>query len=66
MSLTDRLKDLLVKYPHQTSDRSELERLREFTERMREAGIVPTRTYDLPLPNTLGSGLVVRSRAHSS
>jgi len=54
MLANERIRNVLSGYPAVSHDQSELARLQEFLQRMKEAGVVRTRQYDLPQPDTLG------------
>lgn len=58
MQVVKELEKTLAEYPPNSSDTEELARLRDFLQRMKEAGVARTREYDLPQPDTLGRALV--------
>ena len=60
MELTERVKQVSREYPKGNSNPSELLRLQRFILRMKDAGILRTGEYNLPLPNTLGRSVAVR------
>jgi hypothetical protein len=58
MQVVEQLEKALREYPANTRDPEGLARLRDFLQRMKEAGVARTREYDLPQPDTLGRALV--------
>ncbi|MCY4546670.1 MAG: hypothetical protein OXD39_15695 [Gemmatimonadetes bacterium] len=52
MSIIDKVKD--ASEHHNPNSREDLQRLEEFYDRMKEAGVAKTQTYKLPQPDTIG------------
>jgi hypothetical protein len=57
MQVDERVKKALAEFPPTSQDQTELARLQEFLQRMKDAGVARTREYDLPQPDTLGRSL---------
>lgn len=64
-SVVDGVRDLLGGFSKTSPDPSELERLQNFLQRMKEAGVAKTREYNIPRPDTLGRAFVERPNSHS-
>ena len=56
MPITDEVQRTLSEFPQATENPAELERLREFLQQARRAGIELLRRYDLPPLDTIGRG----------
>ncbi len=61
MRVDDQTKKILTEYPAASQDRNELLRLQEFFQRMKDAGLVRMREYDLPQPDTLGRAMAAKT-----
>lgn len=57
MATLDQVKKTIEEFPARTSHPHELAKLQAFFDRMKQLGLVRTREYDLPLPDTIGRGL---------
>lgn len=60
MEVRERVTKALAEFAAASPNPEELGRLRDFVERMKDAGLWKPREYDLPLPDTLGRALVER------
>lgn len=54
MALAEELKKALAQFPERADQGSELARLRDFLNEMKDAGVVTPRGYDLPRPDMVG------------
>lgn len=62
MNETQRVRDLLLRFPQESGSAAQLSQLREFVDEMTKAGVVLARKYDLPLPDTLSRSAIGRMR----
>jgi hypothetical protein len=58
MPIIDELKKAVEQFPSSTANPKELERLKEFFDRMKREGVVKTPEYDIPRPDTIGRNLL--------
>jgi hypothetical protein len=63
MAIEQRIKDVIAEYPLAREAIANLARLQEFLDRMKQAGLIRRREYDLPLPDTLGRSFVPKPRS---
>ena len=66
MAIDERIQKALSDFAAVTKDNDELVRLQEFYQRMKDAGLVKAREYDLPQPDTLGRATFIRSKQPSN
>ena len=62
MSINERIQKSIAEYEATRSDSTELIRLQEFLQRMKDAGVAKTREYNLPPPDTLGRTMVEKEK----
>ena len=62
MLVDERILKVLAEHQASAENSAELGRLQEFLRRMKEAGLVRKREYDIPQPDTLGRSSFTRAK----